>query len=83
MKKLVEDAKYMSMSCAQIQDYAFETHYDCYRNPGFGSKDVCDIWYSKSGAGLLSTYELKEYFKKEFWSGVCTLKLQSLASLAS
>jgi len=59
MSKLLNN----QMVCKQLEDYAFETHVDCYLNPGYGSKSICDIWASQNAVGLFSTYELTDFFK--------------------
>ena len=51
------------LSCSQFASYAFDTHVDCYLNPGFDSKSICDIWASTNAVGLLKTYEVEDFFK--------------------
>jgi len=50
-------------SCAQLEKYAFNTHVDCYLDPGFGAKSICDIWATRNTVGLLKTFEVKDFFK--------------------
>ena len=51
------------MNCKNLENYAFTTHVECYINPGHGSKSICDIWASQNAVGLLTTYELKDFFR--------------------
>lgn len=51
------------MNCASLENFAFGTHVDCYLNPGYGAKGICDIWASQNAVGLLTTYELQDFFK--------------------
>lgn len=60
MSKLVKNH---DMGCKKLEDYAFETHVDCYINPGYGSKSICEIWASQNAVGLLTTYELQDFFR--------------------
>ena len=59
MSKLLNN----QMTCQQLENYAFGTHVDCYLNPGYGSASICDIWASQNAVGLLTTYELHDFFK--------------------
>jgi hypothetical protein len=52
-----------TMTCKNLENFAFGTHVDCYLNPGYGSKSICDIWASQNAVGLLTTYELQDFFK--------------------
>ena len=44
-----------AMNCEQLKEYAFNSHPDCYLNPGYGSKGICYLWASKNGVGLFNT----------------------------
>jgi len=35
----------------------------CYVDPGYESKGICELWNSQNGVGLLTTLELKDFFK--------------------
>ena len=43
------------MNCEQLKEYAFDSHPDCYLNPGYGSKGICYLWASKNAVGLFNT----------------------------
>jgi hypothetical protein len=45
----------ISMDCKQLKEYAFDSHPDCYINPGYGSKGICSLWASKNSVGLIQT----------------------------
>ncbi len=32
-------------------------------DPGYGSKGICDIWFSQNGVGLFTVLEFKDFFK--------------------
>jgi hypothetical protein len=51
------------MTCSELAKYAFETHVECYTEPGYGSKSLCAIWASQNFVGLLSTLEIQDFFK--------------------
>ena len=59
MSKLLNN----TMSCGQLEKYAFETHVECYLRAGYGSKSICDIWASKNAVGLLTTFEIADFFR--------------------
>ena len=50
-------------SCKQLENYAFETHVECYLNAGFGAKSICDIWASQNAVGLFKTFEILDFFR--------------------
>jgi hypothetical protein len=60
MGKLIESSS--SLSCKGVSDYAFDTHVQCYLNPGYGSKSICDLWLSKNFIGLWNVYEINTFF---------------------
>ena len=51
------------MTCSNLAKYAFDTHVECYVNPGYVSKGLCSIWLSQNIVGLTSTLEIKDFFK--------------------
>ena len=61
MNKLLD--KYENMNCNQLAKYAFETHVNCYVDPGYGSKGLCAIWANQNLVGLMTTLEIKDFFK--------------------
>ena len=62
INKLYENTE--NMNCDQLRNYAFDTHLDCYLNPGYSSKSICEIWLSKNFVGLWTVYELKDFFNQ-------------------
>jgi hypothetical protein len=58
MKKLLD--KYEPMTCNQLTNYAFTTHENCYINPGYGAKSVCDILNLQNFAGFSKIFDPKD-----------------------
>ena len=52
------------MVCDAIKTYAFETHVDCYLNPGFDSKSFCEIVISNV-LGLGFVYEFQDFMSQD------------------
>ena len=52
------------MDCDAIKTYAFETHVDCYLNPGFDSKSFCEIVISNV-LGLGFVYEFQDFMSQD------------------
>ena len=57
-------------SCKQLENYAFETHVECYLNAGFGAKSFCDIWAFQNVLGLSETFDWNDFRKKAALSQV-------------
>ena len=54
---------YNSLTCKQLETYAFESHVGCYLNAGYGAKSICEVWYSKNAVGLYNTFDIKDFFR--------------------
>jgi len=54
---------HQTMTCKQLETYAFQTHVVCYLDAGFGAKSICDIWHGKNAVGLLNTLEILDFFR--------------------
>ncbi|RNA00508.1 stanniocalcin family [Brachionus plicatilis] len=64
MAKLI-DKKFPT--CKSLADYAFESHVDCYLNPGYEAKSFCDILFENVHA-FTKIYELIDIIKQPFQS---------------
>ena len=63
MTKLLNS--YSSMDCESLKKYAFNTHDNCYLNPGYKSKGFCQI-VNNNKLTLLKTFNPFENFNDFF-----------------
>lgn len=45
------------MNCTSFKKYAFEGHVDCFTNPGYESKGICQIALTKDMFEVLNVFD--------------------------
>ena len=53
--------------CQSLTDFAFESHVDCYLNPGSGAKGFCSIVFGNLNA-LAKVFEFLDLIKQPYRS---------------
>ncbi|CAF1066486.1 unnamed protein product [Brachionus calyciflorus] len=58
MKKLLNSD---ISNCNELESFAFDTHVDCYLNPGHGAKSMCELLQMQNFIGLWNVYDFKDF----------------------
>ena len=56
----------IELNCEQLKDFAFETHVECYLNPGRPAKSFCEIAHEfENIIALMRTYDFSDFLSKQ------------------